>query len=119
MVTNKKAVIEAVLFMSSEPVSFEKILKLLHTQKIEEVAGILKNIQEELKKEEHGIHLIETKEGWVLKVKAESMCLSLLADELALTMILKVFSPGMYSITPHLSASLNANSPSAKQGTMG
>jgi len=71
MVTNKKAVIEAVLFMSSEPVSFEKILKLLHTQKIEEVAGILKNIQEELKKEEHGIHLIETKEGWVLKVKAE------------------------------------------------
>ncbi len=71
MGANKKAVIEAVLFMSNEPVTFEKILKLLHTQKVEEVQSILKGIQEELKKEEHGIHLLETKEGWALKVKAE------------------------------------------------
>jgi len=66
----RKPILEAALFMSQNPLPPEKLAKLLNTtpDRIKELAAELK---EELKSESHGIHLIETGEGYQLRVKPE------------------------------------------------
>ncbi|MEM5815181.1 MAG: SMC-Scp complex subunit ScpB [Candidatus Aenigmatarchaeota archaeon] len=67
---NKKALIEAALFVSNKPIS-SKQLSIMLSIPVKEVEEIIKNIEEELKKEERGIMLLQTPEGYELIVKPE------------------------------------------------
>jgi segregation and condensation protein B len=67
---NKKALLEAALFVSEKPLSLEKICSLLNSTK-EEVKKIIQEIQKETKKEERGIELVETQLGYELRIKPE------------------------------------------------
>lgn len=66
----RKPMFEAALFMAQNPLSREKLAKMLHTtrERIKELAAELK---EELEKQDRGIHLIESAEGYQLRVKPE------------------------------------------------
>ncbi|MEM5879309.1 MAG: SMC-Scp complex subunit ScpB [Candidatus Aenigmatarchaeota archaeon] len=65
-----KALLEAALFVSDKPLSIEKISKILNVNS-EEAKKLLLKIQAELQREDHGIELIETPEGFELRVKQE------------------------------------------------
>ena len=67
---NSKALLEAALFVSDKPLSIERLSQLLNINS-EEVKKLLLKIQAELKTEEHGIELVETPEGYELRVKTE------------------------------------------------
>lgn len=67
---NRKAMIEAALFMATEPLSIEKMAKMFKID-VEEVKPVLEEIKAELSKVEHGIHLIESSVGYRLVVKPE------------------------------------------------
>ena len=67
---NKKALLEACLFVSEKPLKLEKLSKILECS-IEEVKNILEEMKEELRKKERGIELVETPEGFELRIKPE------------------------------------------------
>ncbi|MEM5869600.1 MAG: SMC-Scp complex subunit ScpB [Candidatus Aenigmatarchaeota archaeon] len=67
---NPKALLEAALFVSDKPLSVEKLSKILNISS-EEVKKFLLKIQTELQQEDHGIELVETPEGFELRVKQE------------------------------------------------
>lgn len=67
---NKKALLEAALFVSDKPLNLDKLSAILNTSK-EEVSQLLIGIREEFKKQDRGIELIETPEGYELRIKAE------------------------------------------------
>jgi len=67
---NKKALIEAAFFVSSKPLSPKYLSKLFSIPE-EEVIFIIEEISNELKKDERGIMLIQTSEGYELVVKPE------------------------------------------------
>jgi segregation and condensation protein B len=68
---NQKALLEAALFVSDEPLSLEKLSKIVGIGSTEEVKALLLKFQAELKTEERGIELVETPEGYELRVKPE------------------------------------------------
>lgn len=65
-----KALVEAALFVSDKPLSVERLAKILNLS-TEEVKKSLLKLQQELAKEDHGIELVETKEGFEFRVKQE------------------------------------------------
>jgi len=65
---NKKALIQAALFVSDKPLSLKKLATLADTSP-KEVQAILNEIQKETDKDDSGIQLMETPEGYVLIVK--------------------------------------------------
>jgi segregation and condensation protein B len=67
---NKKALIEAAFFVSNKPLSVKYLSKLFSIPE-EEVQLIIEEISKELKKENRGIMLIQTSEGYELVVKPE------------------------------------------------
>ena len=67
---NKKALIEAAFFVSSRPLNPKYLSKLFSIPE-EEVQAIIDEISNELKKEERGIMLIQTLDGYELVVKPE------------------------------------------------
>jgi segregation and condensation protein B len=67
---NSKALLEAALFVSDKPLSIERLSQILNISQ-EEVKKLLLKIQAELKTEDHGIELVETPEGYELRVKTE------------------------------------------------
>ena len=67
---NKKALLEAALFVTDKPLSLEKLSKIVG-EPIDKIKTFLKEIEEELLKEEHGIHLASTPEGYELRIKPE------------------------------------------------
>ncbi|MEM5875519.1 MAG: SMC-Scp complex subunit ScpB [Candidatus Aenigmatarchaeota archaeon] len=67
---NKKAAVEAALFVSNKPLTVRQISYLLGIP-TKEIENILKEIKKELEKEERGIMLLETPEGFELVVKPE------------------------------------------------
>lgn len=67
---NKKALLEAALFVSDKPLNIEKLVFLLNIPK-EEVKKIILEIQAETKKESRGVELVETIEGYELRIKPE------------------------------------------------
>ncbi len=62
--------LEAALFMSNEPITARKLAKILkaNTNSVEE---IIKKLKEEYETENHGIHVLETNQGYQLKVKPD------------------------------------------------
>jgi len=70
MKSDLKAKIEAALFMSNRPVSIRELSKLLRkdTEKIKE--GLLE-LRNDLENDSRGVHLIETSNGFQMKVKTQ------------------------------------------------
>ena len=69
-IMNKKALIEAALFVSSSPLSPEKLCEIAGISK-EELEKILEEIASELQSVERGIELAQTPEGYELRIKPE------------------------------------------------
>jgi len=67
---NKKALIEAAFFVSNKPLTPKYLSKLFSIPE-EEVETIVNELSNELKREERGIMLIQTSEGYELVVKPE------------------------------------------------
>ncbi|MEM7821443.1 MAG: SMC-Scp complex subunit ScpB [Candidatus Aenigmatarchaeota archaeon] len=67
---NKRALIEAALFVSDKPLGIERLSDISGINE-EEIKSILLQIKQDLSKEERGIELVETSEGYEFRVKAE------------------------------------------------
>lgn len=67
---NKKALIEAALFMSSKPLSLEEFMKITNSNE-EEIKQILEELKRDYESEERGVHLIKIGEKFKLYVKPE------------------------------------------------
>lgn len=65
-----KAAIEAALFMTNQPISLEKLSKILKRSP-EKIKLTIEEFKKEFQKEEHGIHVIETDSGYQIRVKPE------------------------------------------------
>jgi segregation and condensation protein B len=65
-----KSAIEAALFMANQPVSIEKLSKMFKTDS-EKIKEVIEEFKEEFGKQEHGIHIIETSNGYQIRVKPE------------------------------------------------
>jgi segregation and condensation protein B len=68
---NQKALLEAALFVSDKPLSIEKLSKILDIRPKEKVKELIHKIQVELTKEDRGIELVETPEGYEFRIKEE------------------------------------------------
>ena len=67
---NRKALIEAALFVSDKPLSIKKLASIASTSE-NEVKEIIKKIREETENQDRGIVLIESPEGYNFIVKPE------------------------------------------------
>lgn len=68
---NQKALLEAALFVSDKPLSLERLAKIVGVGDEEEVRNLLIRLQTDLKTEDRGVELLETPEGYELRVKQE------------------------------------------------
>lgn len=68
---NQKALLEAALFVSDKPLSLERLSKIVGIGDEEEIKNLILRIQAGLKTEDRGIELIQTPEGYELRVKQE------------------------------------------------
>ena len=67
----KKAKLEAALFLSEEPIERKKIADVLNLGSIGYVDMLIQEFEEELEEENRGLELVETGEGYEMKVKKE------------------------------------------------
>lgn len=67
-----EAIVEAALFISSGPLSLEKLKRVSGDGK-KEVRDSLENIRKKLSDESHGMELFESAEGYELRVKPEHL----------------------------------------------
>jgi len=68
---NPKALLEAALFVSDKPLSLERLSKIVGVGSVEEVKQLIEEMKRELEKEDRGIELVETPEGFELRIKKE------------------------------------------------
>ncbi len=66
---DKKARLEAALFLSNEPVDKEEIADILDLGSMGYISTLVEELQEDLEEENRGLELVETPEGYELKVK--------------------------------------------------
>lgn len=67
---NKKALLEAALFMSNNPLSYKQLSELTGANQ-KETKFLVEELKKELQPEQRGVFLLETKEGFQLRVKPE------------------------------------------------
>jgi segregation and condensation protein B len=67
---DKKALLEAALFVSDKAIGLEKLSQIIGATK-EETKQLVKALQDEAAKKERGIELVETPEGYEYRIKAE------------------------------------------------
>lgn len=68
---NPKALLEAALFVSDKPLSLERLSNIVGVGSPEQIKKLIEEIKKELEKEDRGIELIETPEGYEFRVKQE------------------------------------------------
>lgn len=68
---NKKALLEAALFVSDTPLTVERLVSIVGIGSEEQVRQLLAQIRNELKAADRGIVLEETPEGFELRVRQE------------------------------------------------
>lgn len=68
---NKKALLESALFVSDKPLSLQRLSSMVGIGSLEEIKDLIEEIKQDLKKDDRGIDLIETPEGYELRVKPE------------------------------------------------
>ncbi len=67
---DKKALLEAALFVSDKPIGLERLSAITGSTQ-EEVKQMIVKFQQELSKQDRGIELVETPEGYEFRIKAE------------------------------------------------
>jgi segregation and condensation protein B len=67
---NKKALLEAALFVSDKPLSLDKLSTILETTN-NETRKLLEQLKADLMENDRGYELVETPEGFELRVKVE------------------------------------------------
>jgi len=67
---NQKALLEAALFVSDKPLSLEKLAKIMGCSQ-QEVKEQMIRLQTDLKTDDRGVELVETPEGFELRVKPD------------------------------------------------
>lgn len=67
---DKKALLEAALFVSDKAISLERLSQIINTTP-EETKELIEKIQAEVAKQERGIELAETPEGYEFRIKSE------------------------------------------------
>lgn len=67
---NQKALLEAALFVSDKPLGLEKLSKIMGCSE-QEVKQLMLRLQTDFLTEDHGIELVETPEGYEIRVKQE------------------------------------------------
>jgi segregation and condensation protein B len=65
---NKRALLESALFMSSNPITMQKLVRIIRTD-IGRIEGMLQDLDQSLENEDRGLRLVKTKEGYQFKVK--------------------------------------------------
>ncbi len=71
MTLNKEqAILEAILFLESEPVTVQHLVKISGLSK-DVVTQVLNNIETHYKSQEHGLSLIEMQGGWIFSPKED------------------------------------------------
>ncbi len=68
---NKKALLESALFVSDKPLSLQRLSGLVGVGSQEEIKELVEEMQQDLEKVDRGLELIETPEGYELRVKTE------------------------------------------------
>jgi segregation and condensation protein B len=68
---NSKALLEAALFVSDSPLSLNRLSKIVGIGSEDEVRKLVDELKQELDTNSRGIQLIETPEGFELRVKPE------------------------------------------------
>ncbi len=66
-----KAIVEAIIFSSSDPISVKDIVNAIPEYNKEEIERALIDLSKEYKTQDRGIELIETKNGWRFQTKKE------------------------------------------------
>ncbi|MFB6116097.1 MAG: SMC-Scp complex subunit ScpB [Candidatus Nanosalina sp.] len=69
----KKSRLEAALFLAEEPVEKEEISDILNLGSMGFVEELIEEYQEDLQEEHRGLELIQTQEGYELKVKKDHL----------------------------------------------
>ena len=67
---NKKALLEAILFVAEKPMSLKKISSIIGSD-MNETLLLLKELEKDTEMDDRGIQLIETPEGYELVIKPE------------------------------------------------
>ena len=67
---NKKALIESALFVSDKPINLSKLSEITSLPQ-EEIRAVIEKIKQEHIKEEKGMELVETPEGYEFRIKPE------------------------------------------------
>ncbi len=67
---NRKALLEAALFMSNEPLSLQELKKIIKADE-ETIKKLLDELKNSYANEDRGVFLLETSQGFQLKVKPE------------------------------------------------
>lgn len=67
---NKKALVESALFVSDKPLSLEKLEEITGISQ-DELKPILEKIMQEHTKDEKGMELVQTPEGYEFRIKTE------------------------------------------------
>lgn len=65
-----KSVIEAALYMSNEPISVEELSKMFKSD-VNEIKAVIIELKKELEAAHHGVYLLETSNGYQIRVKPE------------------------------------------------
>jgi segregation and condensation protein B len=68
---NKKALLEAALFVSDSPLTVERLTKVVGIGSEEQVKQLITEIRKKLDAQDRGIELVQTPEGFELRVKQE------------------------------------------------
>jgi segregation and condensation protein B len=68
---NKKALLEAALFVSDKPLSAQRLSNIVGIGSEAEVKELMEELRQDLDRDDRGIDLIETPEGYELRVKAD------------------------------------------------
>ncbi len=68
---NLKALLEAALFVSDKPLSLERLSKVVGLGSEEDIKRLVEEIKQELNRDDRGIELVETPEGFELRVKKD------------------------------------------------
>ena len=67
---NKKALLEAALFVSDKPLTLENLSSIVGSSE-EEVKSLIEELKKDLENKNRGIELAETPEGFELRLKSE------------------------------------------------
>ncbi len=70
---DKKSRLEAALFLAEEPVERDEIADILELGSMGYIDMLIEEFEEELRKEHRGLELVETPEGFELKVKNDHL----------------------------------------------